>query len=180
MREMGGLVRQRPASLVATVLAGAMTPAAVLWVLMMRRTGRRRGRSLATSELAMMRPFFSDDVLADVRIGDVSAITESRLTRLTHAIGIGVVDPRVLRGMALIDTVLIEPGASGDMSLLFHELVHIAQYRKHGLWTFLFRYLRDWLAGGRSYLGIGAEDEAYALQARFDDGDSFRVAECIR
>lgn len=180
MREMDGIVRQHRASWVATVLAGAMTPAAVLWVLMMRRAGRRGGRLLTTSELVETRPFFSDDLLVNVRIGDVSAITRSRLTRLAHAIGIGVVDPRVVRGMALIDTVLIEPGASGDMSLLFHELVHIAQYRKHGLCTFLFRYLRDWLAGGRSYLGIGAEDEAYALQARFEDGDSFRVAECIR
>ena len=53
--------------------------------------------------------------------------------------------------------------------LLFHELVHVVQYKKLGLPEFSARYVRGFLSGG-SYEAIPLEMNAYELDARFAAG----------
>jgi len=62
--------------------------------------------------------------------------------------------------------------------LLFHELVHVEQYRQLGIPTFSDLYVRGFLSGG-GYDGIPLEVNAYALGRRFeaDPGQRFSVAE---
>jgi hypothetical protein len=50
--------------------------------------------------------------------------------------------------------------------VLFHELVHIVQYRKLGLAEFAAKYVRGFMSGG-SYEAIPLEMNAYELDARF-------------
>lgn len=50
--------------------------------------------------------------------------------------------------------------------LLFHELVHVEQYRQLGIQRFSSLYVRGFLTGG-GYEGIPLERSAYALGARF-------------
>jgi len=51
--------------------------------------------------------------------------------------------------------------------LLFHELVHVEQYRQLGIPQFSGLYVRGFLSGG-GYDGIPLERNAYALGARFE------------
>ncbi len=63
---------------------------------------------------------------------------------------------------------------SGRRELVAHELVHVRQYAEVGLVPFLWRYLRDYLAGLRrlrnhrqAYLAIPTEVEARAEARRW-------------
>jgi len=62
--------------------------------------------------------------------------------------------------------------------LLFHELVHVEQYRQLGIPRFSELYVRGLLASG-SYDGIPLEVNAYALGRRFEGNprQQFSVAE---
>ena len=51
--------------------------------------------------------------------------------------------------------------------LLFHELVHVEQYRQLGIQRFAELYVRGFLSGG-GYDGIPLEVNAYTLDERFD------------
>jgi hypothetical protein len=51
--------------------------------------------------------------------------------------------------------------------LLFHEFVHVEQYRQLGIPQFSNLYVRGFLTGG-GYEGIPLERNAYALGARFE------------
>jgi hypothetical protein len=63
-------------------------------------------------------------------------------------------------------------------SLLFHELVHVEQYRQLGIPRFAELYVRGFLNGG-SYEAIPLEVNAYALEDRFrcEPCKSFSVQE---
>jgi len=60
--------------------------------------------------------------------------------------------------------------------LLFHELVHVEQYRQLGIPRFSELYVRGFLSGG-SYDGIPLEVNAYALGRQFEVNQQFSVAE---
>jgi hypothetical protein len=69
--------------------------------------------------------------------------------------------------------------------LLFHELVHVEQYRQLGIPQFSNLYVRGFLTGS-GYEGIPLEGNAYALGARFEANPRQRfsvsdeVAEWVR
>jgi len=62
--------------------------------------------------------------------------------------------------------------------LLFHELVHVEQYRQLGTRRFSELYVRGFLSGG-GYEGIPLEQNAYELGRRFeaDPRERFSVAD---
>jgi hypothetical protein len=72
--------------------------------------------------------------------------------------------------------VVVSHGAMSQRTL-FHELVHVVQFRKMGLETFAARYVSGFLSGG-GYDGIPLECNAYELDARFagDPARPFDVA----
>ncbi|WP_109486238.1 hypothetical protein [Occallatibacter savannae] len=59
--------------------------------------------------------------------------------------------------------------------LLFHELVHVEQYRQLGIPHFSSLYVRGFLSGG-GYEGIPLERNAYALGARFEGNPQQRFS----
>jgi hypothetical protein len=69
--------------------------------------------------------------------------------------------------------------------LLFHELVHVEQYRQLGIPRFSELYVDGFLTGG-GYDGIPLEVHAYALGSRFEANPRQRfivadeVANCVR
>lgn len=67
----------------------------------------------------------------------------------------------------------VEQGGAAGLALAGHEVVHVLQYRRHGVVGMLARYLGAYLRGrlaGRShrsaYRAIGFEREAFAVEAR--------------
>jgi hypothetical protein len=71
-----------------------------------------------------------------------------------------------------------EPFSNG---LLFHELVHVEQYRQLGIPRFSDLYVRGFLNGG-SYEAIPLEVNAYSLEGRFEQNPTrqFSVEEEVR
>jgi hypothetical protein len=58
--------------------------------------------------------------------------------------------------------------------LLFHELVHVEQYRQLGIPRFAELYVRGFLGGG--YDGIPLEINAYDLDGRFERSPQARFS----
>jgi hypothetical protein len=159
-------------------MAWAASPFVAAWVLARRREYRRVGRALDERERAALAGHFSAGFLDSVRVARVDRIENPRVVRALMPLGfVPPMDLRNLWGMAFGDVVVLARGcdAGGSCSVLFHELVHSAQYRALGTRGFLSAYARSWLERGRVYRDIEFEEEAYAMQARFNAGEAFDV-----
>jgi hypothetical protein len=68
------------------------------------------------------------------------------------------------------------------LSLLGHELVHVAQYSLLGIDAFIDRYVRGWAENGFVYVQIPFERDAYGIQDRIDrqPNSPFSVEELVR
>jgi hypothetical protein len=72
-------------------------------------------------------------------------------------------------GITFIDTVIVVDSCWPPTdSLMFHELVHVAQYRLLGVHEFARRYVYGWAENGFVYEAIPLEAQAFELQGRFD------------
>jgi len=131
---------------------------------------------LAPDDAAVLSRYFSAPVLACVRVAAVDRIEDPEVYGLLRALGVRVpMDLSTVAGMAFGDTVVMT-GRETDLrrrSVVFHEMVHVVQYRRLGMREFCRAYVRGWMDGG--YMGVGLEVEAYEMQARFDRGDDFVV-----
>jgi hypothetical protein len=114
---------------------------------------------------AKLRGFFPDIVLAETRI--IRAVMpEPILYPLVKTLGIrGVLEMSSIGAITLVDVVAYRERL--DRSTLFHELVHVVQYRVLGLKRFAELYVKGFLSGG-GYEGTPLELQAYELGARFD------------
>jgi len=130
-----------------------------------------------TSELhERLAPFFGD-TLADARI---SSVPMSSPAWYSDLLGRGV-DQRDLLDFSNLVAItfntavnLLPDAPEPTMGLLFHEFVHVLQYRLLGVQEFARRYVDVWLAGkgfldrpDLRYVSIPLERQAYDLQARF-------------
>ncbi len=88
-------------------------------------------------------------------------------------------DQSTMAAITFCDVVVShEPFSTG---LLFHELVHVEQYRQLGIAGFSELYVRGFLNGG-SYEAIPLEVNGYALGGRFENNPAqqFSVADEVR
>ncbi|MGZ3488834.1 MAG: hypothetical protein ACXVBY_18460 [Isosphaeraceae bacterium] len=129
-----------------------------------KRLVRNSGTIQAETQ-AQLGGFFPDSVLAETRV--IRAVMpEPMLYPLVKVFGIqGLLEMSSIGAITLVDVVAY-PGRL-DCSTLFHELVHVVQYRVLGLKRFAELYVRGFLERG-GYRGIPLERQAYELGARFD------------
>ena len=87
-------------------------------------------------------------------------------------------DQSTMAAITFSDTIVAHVQFTND--LLFHELVHVEQYRQLGTPKFSDLYVRGFLNGG-GYEGIPLELNAYQLgdQYRRDPASRFSVAETV-
>jgi len=79
-------------------------------------------------------------------------------------------------GITFVDCILVkEKAPSAD--LLFHEMVHVEQYRQLGTEGFVQAYVRGMVDGGLVYERIPLEAIASEMTARFAAGEKFNVAD---
>lgn len=123
-------------------------------------------RPISADRQAPLRGFFSDSVLTETRI--VQAVMPVPVVYpLVKILGVkGLLEMSSIAAITLIDVVAYP--AKLELSTLFHELVHVVQYRVLGLKRFAKLYVKGFL-NGRGYYGIPLEKQAYALTARFDE-----------
>ena len=150
---------------------------AVVWLWTTQWRFRRNARPLNEQERATFGTFFSSDLLSVVRVLEVPRITLPLAWMGELLVG-GTNILREPGGIALGSLVVIargefdaaETSSNRRASILFHELVHVAQYRTLGIRGFLTCYLRGWFENERDYFSIPLEVQAYDLQNRFDRG----------
>jgi len=124
----------------------------------------RLGRELAPEELGFLAEFFPAEVLHSVRLVR-RQMPVPWFYRYLPAVGfLNLLDFADIAAITFLDTVVHPDPLSRDV--LFHELVHVVQYRELGLAGFADRYVRGFLAGG-SYEDIPLEQQAHELDARF-------------
>lgn len=154
------------------------------WVLSRRRRYRRSGHPLSEDQLHALAPWFGRPLLESVRIARVERIENPLVYSLLPLIGgRAPMDLGMVSGMAFADTIVLSSPKRGinQESLLFHELVHVAQYELLGVHPFVLEYLRGWLNAGRDYFSIPLEQQAFALQDRFATaGEPFHVPDLLQ
>jgi len=85
-------------------------------------------------------------------------------------------------GIAFVDTISISRQNLRELDLtrlLFHECVHVAQYRYLGVAEFVSQYVDGWANGGFNYFAIPLEIQAYELEQRFSRGEIFSVEDAV-
>jgi hypothetical protein len=123
-----------------------------------------KARPIGAEERRPLQSFFPPDVLDGVRVVRGRA-PEPKFYALLRVMGIHNPPPFAdMAGITFQDVVVhVEPLSQ---TLLFHELVHVVQYKHLGLQGFADAYVRGFLKGG-SYEEISLEKQAYELEARF-------------
>ena len=140
---------------------------AALYIHYQRRKWYGRGRPLSEPLRKRFGEYFAAGDLSSVRI-----VEHARLP-IPNPPGYGqplklsrfaLPDPGQVAAMTFDDVVV----ARGEIweSLLFHEMVHVTQFRLLGVRRFAEQYMRGFVAT-RSYGGIPLEVCAFALEERF-------------
>jgi hypothetical protein len=113
---------------------------------------------------SQMREFFPSAILEDTRTVR-TVMPNPMFYPLVRFLGIGgLLEMSSIGAITLIDVIAYPKEL--DRSTLFHELVHVVQYRVLGLWRFAELYVKGFLNGG-GYYGIPLEQQAYELERRF-------------
>jgi hypothetical protein len=124
--------------------------------------------SLSVQQKAAMAEFFSQPLLDNTRslvlvgecVGNPDFYPMLRTRGFTN-----LPDQSTMSAITFSDTV-VSHGRITD-ELLFHELVHVEQYRQLGTGRFAELYVRGFLIGG-SYEAIPLERNAYQLSERYE------------
>ena len=153
------------------------------WMQQMRDRHSRTARALGADEWAVLRNQFDAALLDSVRVKQVSEIDQPPFydglrSQLAFA-GVRVAfDFAAVRGITFDNCILIRESPLST-ALLFHELVHVEQYRQLGIRRFAAAYVRG-LAENRFLCeDIPMEKIAVSLTDRFLEGDDFSVHEEI-
>ncbi|MDX1623704.1 MAG: hypothetical protein R3199_06960 [Gemmatimonadota bacterium] len=166
-------------STLASPLAAVAIPWAARWVASRRRAHRPGASPIGPAERSALEPHFAGEVLDRARVRRVPAIEPPSLLSALGRLGLDLpLTGGRIQGIAFDDTILllerIPPRA--NLPLLFHELVHVAQYRLLGIRGFVERYVRGWIENGGRYRDIPLERIAYELQRRFVEDPAIPIA----
>lgn len=148
------------------------------YITQQRQTFMPQGFPLSGVQLATMKAFFAPKLLEATRL---VVLTRARIQnpafyyRLAR-MGISNLPDFAHMAAVTFNDVVVSHGPFSDQ-LLFHELVHVEQYRQLGIQRFAELYVRGFLTGG-SYERIPLEIMAYDLDRRFarNPGRKFFVA----
>jgi len=132
--------------------------------------------ALSADSKARLRPYFAATDLDRVRVFETDRLPLPALPfrRTARRIGLDFLDPAQIAAITFDHVIAAQQPLCPR--LLFHELVHVVQFRLLGVTGFARLYTRGFLSGG-SYLGIPLERFARDLESRFDtDPAPFDVA----
>lgn len=161
---------------ILSLAAGVSGP---VWVSHRRFEYRPGSRYLSENEKVALAGFFAEDLLESVRVAEVGCIKAPWVFRAAAKVRVArSLWPELLAGLALDDLVVVrqEGTRPAPMSLLFHELVHVVQYRVLGVRGFTREYIRQWATAGFDYLSLPMEMDAFEMQARFEERPEERFA----
>jgi hypothetical protein len=123
---------------------------------------------LSAQQKAAMDGFFSPGLLDGTRLLVLRGerVTNPDFYPMLRNLGFNNLPDQSTMGAIAFSDVVVSHEAFSD-GLLFHELVHVEQYRQLGIPRFSEFYMRGFLNGG-SYEAIPLEVNAYTLGGRFE------------
>ena len=151
------------------------------WLREQRELHRPDAHPLEASEREAFAKFFPAETLEEARFKTVPLIQNPPFYKELGIPAETVLDWSSGRAVTFHDTVLLsqknEPPEAERPALLFHELVHVAQYQMLGISGFANRYVRGWVAADMRYEEIPLEKHAEELSRRFarNPGEPFEV-----
>lgn len=154
------------------------------WMLAQSAAFRPTALPLSAAARAWFSSFFETETLGTVRLAHTPRIENPEF--YAEVIGPGQpppIDFSQANGITFVDTVVFsDTGWPPSESLIFHELVHVVQYRLLGVDQFVRRYVYGWAENGFQYATIPLEVDAYKLQAVFEASPStaFSVEQAVR
>ncbi len=127
-----------------------------------------RAIPLSAAQRGAVHGFFSSELLTEVRVITLRGERVANPDFYSFARSLGLrdlPDQSTAAAITFCDVVVShEPFSNG---LLFHELVHVEQYRQLGVERFSELYVRGFLSGG-GYEGIPLERNAHILGANYE------------
>ena len=132
-----------------------------------RRKYAPRAVPLSAQQRAPLEPFFVREVLDNVRVLVLEGerVPNPEFYPMLRGLGFAnLPDQSAMGAITFCDVVVSHERFTAG--LLFHELVHVEQYRQLGIPRFSGLYVRGFLNGG-SYEAIPLEVNAYSLEDRF-------------
>jgi hypothetical protein len=126
-----------------------------------------RAIALSAQQRAAMWGFFSPQILDGTRllVQQGERVANPDFYRMMRNLGFNNLPDQSTMGAITFSDVVVSHELFSD-GLLFHELVHVEQYRQLGIPRFSELYVRGFLSGG-SYEAIPLEVNAYSLEDRF-------------
>jgi hypothetical protein len=123
---------------------------------------------LTQEQQTAMDGFFSPHLLDAVRVINLNPLRVANPSFYPMLAQMGFANlPDFSQMLAITFSDIVVSHVPFTNGLLFHELVHVEQYRQLGVPRFSELYVRGFLTGG-GYEGIPLERNAYALGARFE------------
>lgn len=156
------------------------------WIMNQRNLHFPIAQELSEPDRKSLEPYFDPDSLISARIRLVDFIQNPQFYIEIIKLGIpNLIDFTQMAGITFVDCILISKKFTYDQqswtSLLFHEMVHVAQYRLLGTKRFAELYVIGWAQNGFEYERIPLERQAYNLQKEFDEGKGpFAVAQLLK
>lgn len=138
------------------------------YISVQRQKALPRALPLRRSQTTSLDRFFRPDVLDSTRLSilDRTRVENPPFYGLLAPMGFTKLpDFSQMAAITFCDVVVSHQPVTSE--LLFHELVHVEQYRQLGIHRFAELYVRGFLAGG-GYDGIPLELNAYQLGERFE------------
>ena len=127
----------------------------------------KRAVPLTSQQASAVSAFFEPELLAHTRVLVLRGerISNPHFYPTLRKLGFAnLPDQRTMAAITFYDVVVSNEPFTDQ--LLFHELVHVEQYRQLGIARFAELYVRGFLNGG-SYEAIPLEINAYTLEDRF-------------
>ena len=138
-----------------------------------------RAIPLSAEQRAVMHGFFSIQLLEATRLVVLQGehVANPDFYPMLRSLGFNNLPDQSKMGAITFSDVVVSHVPFTD-GLLFHELVHVEQYRQLGIPRFSDLYVRGFLNGG-SYEAIPLEINAYTLGGRFEQNPTrqFSVAD---
>jgi hypothetical protein len=135
-----------------------------------------RAIPLSADEKAAISGFFSPQLIEDSRVLVLSGerVPNPDFYPMLRSLGLNnLPDQSTMAAITFSDKIVSHgPFTNG---LLFHELVHVEQYRQLGIPRFAELYVTGFLNGG-SYEAIPLERNAYELEARYENDPTHRFS----
>lgn len=156
----------------ATELIDSLVEKAVDWVELQRDAFRSGAFALPEPERTLIAPFFKEETLASVRFRHIPQIENPDFLGFVkdREAASKSFDFSQMAGITFVDTVVLSDAYFEEtdlVSLLFHECVHVVQYRQLGVEGFMRRYVEGWASNGMDYFAIPLERDAYELERQF-------------